>query len=55
MMDKTVIPVKYWREGRHVYLGEEIYSFKQKDEAKKCLQAIEDLDVMMGGIRHDPR
>lgn len=56
MIDKSSLPLKYWGMGKWLFLGEEDdIEFSTAEDMHKAIQAIEYIDELNGGIRHESR
>ena len=54
MMDKSSFPIKYWGMGKELYIGEEEdIVFSTPQDMHKAIEAIELLDRLNGGIKHE--
>lgn len=53
-MDKSVIPVKYWGMGNTLLIGDEDeIVFGSNEDLQKAVKAIELIDTLMGGVKHE--
>lgn len=54
MMDKSSLPIKYWGMGKELYIGDEDENiFSTPQDMGKAIEAIELIDQLNGGIKHE--
>lgn len=53
MMDESAFSTKYWGMGNTLFVDDDEFVFSSPQDMRKAIEAIEILDVLEGGVKHE--